>query len=449
MGGETFGEALKRFRVAAGFGSLRKFAEVCRYSHVYLWQLETGAKRPTREAAVLCDRLLNTGGVLVRMLADAPAAPAGTADGVGWGYAHSWVEGVEAVTQLWAADAGRRGLLKGAFVASAFALPAVRWLTGEAGSPSGSGRELVGDAHVSTVREVTSAWRRLDNQFGGGHARASLVRFLDGDVAPLLRDGRFDAATGRRLAAATAELTLTTGWAAYDTGAQALAQRYFIQALRLAQEAGDQALGAEVLAAMAHQCVFVGDAAAAVDLARTARVTAERAGVSALVAESHVMEAHGHAVGGDERACTAALGHAERALDAADRTGDPGWIGYFGPAYLAAKFGWCFVALGKAEPARRFAQASLDMDGATYVRGKAFNLTLLGSANLLGSRPDPVAAAEAGTQALTLAGGLKSTRTGTFLGQLADRMATYSKVPQVAAFTAGVRELPQLAGGLS
>jgi hypothetical protein len=50
------------------------------------------------------------------------------------------------------------------------------------------------------------------------------------------------------------------------------------------------------------------------------------------------MEAHGHARAGEAAACASALSAAEIALDRADRSSDPHWIGYFDEAYLLAKF---------------------------------------------------------------------------------------------------------------
>ncbi|MFI5717803.1 hypothetical protein [Nocardia sp. NPDC051750] len=70
----------------------------------------------------------------------------------------------------------------------------------------------------------------------------------------------------------TAELTKLAGWAAYDLAEHGLAQRYLIQALRMARAAGDAALGAEILAAMSHQATYVGRPGDAVDLARAAQI---------------------------------------------------------------------------------------------------------------------------------------------------------------------------------
>ena len=55
--------------------------------------------------------------------------------------------------------------------------------------------------------------------------------------------GTYGEATGRRLFAAAADLTRLAGWTSYDIAAHGLAQRYFVQALRLAQAAGDRAYG--------------------------------------------------------------------------------------------------------------------------------------------------------------------------------------------------------------
>src|SRR6185437_6790112 len=108
--------------------------------------------------------------------------------------------------------------------------------------------------------------------------------------------------------------------------------------------------------------------------------TAREQGLDALVAETLVLEAQGHACAGDETACVRALTGAEVAFDRADRSADPQWIGYLDEAYLSAKFAHCFKELRQPGNACRFAERSLDMD-ADYIRGRAFNLTLLATAH--------------------------------------------------------------------
>ncbi len=327
----------------------------------------------------------------------------------------------------------RRTILRGiGFGASAFLAPAMRWLTSPFDEhPFNEGERLVGEPDIEMVRRITGAYRTLDNQYGGGHVRENLARFLHSEVTPLLR-GRYDTRVGKTLLSAAAETTQLAGWATYDSGLHGLAQRYMVQALRLAAAAGDLALGSEILAAMSHQSAYMRAHAEAIDLARAAGRAAADAGVAAIQAESAVLEAQGHAVGGDEAACAAALNRAEREFDRADRAGDPQWIGYFDEAYLAAKFGHCFTALGRGDLAQRFAARSLEMDGRQYARGRQFNLALLGVAHLQAG--DPEQASVIALQAVEASEGLSSARAQDYLADLADRLAPYAGLTAVQTF---------------
>ncbi|MGI8815889.1 MAG: hypothetical protein ACR2G2_11625 [Pseudonocardia sp.] len=55
---------------------------------------------------------------------------------------------------------------------------------------------------------------------------------------------------GRRLHALVAEFGRFAGWVAYEGGDEALAQRYWMAALRNAHIGGDRAVGANILAFM-------------------------------------------------------------------------------------------------------------------------------------------------------------------------------------------------------
>ncbi|GAA0901305.1 helix-turn-helix domain-containing protein [Virgisporangium aurantiacum] len=429
--------------------SLRTLGRQVHCSHGYLWDLEAKGKRPSIAVAALLDAALDAGGRLSAMVREVSAdsgvwsaAENGSVDPSAsvLEFAPDWRHGVDAVVELWRMDTQRRGALRGiGFSASAFVSPAMRWLTAPLDErPASNGERLVGSPDVEMVRRITGAYRTLDNQFGGGHVRESLVRFLDGEVAPLLR-GRYDADTGSALLSAVAETTQLAGWASYDAGMNGLAQRYMVQALRLAAASGDRPLGAEILAAMSHQAAYLRASVDAVDLARAASRAAADAGVAAIQAESAVLEAQGHAVGGNEAACASALDRAERALDRADRTGDPQWMGYFDESYLAAKFGHCFTALGRGDLAHRFAERSLEMDGRHYARGRQFNLALLAVAHV--QRGEPEQAASIGMQAAEAAEGLHSARALVYLDDLAQRLARYAGLPQVQVFAERARPL--------
>jgi transcriptional regulator with XRE-family HTH domain len=435
-----FGALMRQLRTERGL-SFRALAARTLSSKSRLAEYESGRSLPPDDVAGRIDAALGAGGRLVALLSGARRT---IMLSEGLEFSASWPRAVEVAAGLWRGDAEGRNLLRSAgFRADAFMMPAMRALTPAEEHPVGSGSRPVETPDVETVRRTTATLRALDNEFGGGAIREVAVRFLDSDVAPLLQCGLFDEPVGRALLSATAELTRVAGWAAYDVGMQGLAQRYLIQALRLAMGAADLPLAAEVLAAMSHQAAFLGTAAEAVDLARAAGRLAGDAGIPALAAEAAVSEAHGHAVARDEGACAVALDRAEKALDRADRSRDPAWIGYFDESYLAARFGHCFTALGRGDVAERFARRSLDMDE-RYVRGMQFNLALTANA-LLGQRsPQVDEAAVIGIRAVEMAEGLRSARSVDRIRQLADRLAPYCGVAEVDDFTE--RAQPLLAG---
>jgi transcriptional regulator with XRE-family HTH domain len=434
-----FGQRLDALR---GGRSYRDVGRLTGYSGAYIQQLAAGRRRPTPESAKVIDTALNAGGALAGLVTSGGQDQVELADGLG--FAGDWRVGVESATDLWRWSARRRELLHTAtFTATAFLPAAMRWLAAPADeTPVGHGDRLVGPPELDTVRQVTATFRSLDNRYGGGHVYAPLARFLDAEVAPLLRDGRYDPATGSALFSAAAETTRLTGWAAYDSGLHGVAQRYLVQALRLALAAGDRPLGAEILAAMSHQAAYLGASTEAVDLARAAGRAATDAGVDAIRAEAAVLEAQGHAVAGEEATCARALDAAEKTLDRAERDQDPQWLGYFDEAYLAAKFGHCFAALGRGDLAQRFAARSLDMDGRHYARGRQFNLALLATAHAQSGEVEQAAAV--GGEALEAAAGLRSARAADYIADVAERLAQHVGLPAVREFAD--RAQPVLAG---
>lgn len=424
---------MREIRIQRGL-SYRELAKWTLSSKSHLCQFEHGQKIPSFATARRIDDALEAGGELAAMVTDGNGAR--VSDGLE--FAATWTRAVDVATGLWRDDL-HQPATPAVFSPLAYAVPAMRWLTATFDErPERAGRTPVEEPQIDTIRRMTATFRSLDNLYGGGHVRTTVVRFLASDVAPLLRDGRFDAAAGAPLLSATAELTRLAGWAAYDTGMHGLAQRYLIQALRLAMAAADRPLGAEILAAMSHQSTYLRAHGVAVDLARAADRVARDAGVQAIQAEAAVMEAHGHAVAGNEAACAKALDRAERTLDAADRSKDPQWIRYFDEAYLSAKFGHCFTAMGRGDLAGRFAARSLDMD-AGYVRGRQFNLALLAVAHAQAGDPEP--AGMIGLQAVELAERLQSTRAVDYLRDLAGRLAAHVGVAEVDEFQERVRPL--------
>ncbi|MFF3362705.1 hypothetical protein [Streptomyces misionensis] len=59
-------------------------------------------------------------------------------------------------------------------------------------------------------------------------------------------DGKYSDDIGKQVCSAVAEALLPAGWTSYDNGLHGIAQRYFLQAPRMPQAAGDRLLGGKL-----------------------------------------------------------------------------------------------------------------------------------------------------------------------------------------------------------
>ncbi|HET8684795.1 MAG TPA: hypothetical protein VFM54_23425 [Micromonosporaceae bacterium] len=168
---------------------------------------------------------------------------------------------VGTVAKLWRVDMERRAVLLGAaWTATAFAVPTREWLLDWVEEDTGhTGGRRVGVAEVDIVWSMCHTFADVDHRRGGGYARTTLVHYVNQVVLPLL-DGTYSDQTGRLLMAATARPCNLAGFMAFDCDNQGLGQRYLIQSLRLAQASRDRALGAHILADMAMQAHYLGNA---------------------------------------------------------------------------------------------------------------------------------------------------------------------------------------------
>jgi hypothetical protein len=178
------------------------------------------------------------------------------------------------VVSLWQADlADQNALMRGRIDPSAWKDTSLGWLVDPVSPPEADlpGGVRVGAGDVERFRVTVEAFQQLDDRFGGGHARQALIQYLSVDGDRLLH-GRYAGSVGPALFSSVAEATLLAAWMSYDSAPRsALAQRYFIQALALAQAGGDRLLGASILDAMSHQATHTGRFGEAASLARAAR----------------------------------------------------------------------------------------------------------------------------------------------------------------------------------
>ncbi|MEO3841105.1 transcriptional regulator [Streptomyces sp. CNZ287] len=393
-------------------------------------------------------------------------------------YAPTVTAAIEQVCELWRADVGRREVLTRATpVASALVEPSRDWLISAPGPPLArtSGRAVT-RTDVIAVRETTATLATLDRRYGSGHYRPVTVHYLNSVVSGLLA-GRYEDALGRELLAAAARMTELAGGMAADTGLPGVAQRYYVQALRLADAAGDRAFGGYVLAAgMSRLAASLGNHREVVQLARTAREgTRDRVPPRAEALFS-AAEARGAAGLGDEAAFREAAGRARAAMEQAESGGtrapgaagdagaasgapgavsgtgatgaagvrdparepargrEPAWLARFGRPALAYELACALLELGRYEAAQRCAEEALAGLPESSARLRCLALAALARAQC--GRREPAQACRTGARALRLLDGLASGRAAAELARLARSLEPYEAEPAVREFTA-------------
>ncbi|MEV4437812.1 MFS transporter [Streptomyces sp. NPDC049577] len=391
-------------------------------------------------------------------LADADPAPE-----VGLSFPRDVGQAVRAATELYRLDfAGRRGgggiwqSLAGSFSVSAYSTPASRWLITpadtsvarephQAAGDHGTGPDCglpqrVGHSDVSKLREAADDARRWDSKYGGGDWRSSMVpECLRVDAAPLLL-GWYSDEVGRALFGAAAELTRLAGWMAFDTGQQEAAQRYYIQALRLARAAADVPLGGYVLASMSLQATYRGCADEGVDLAQAASERNRGLATARTMSFFRLVEARAQAKAGDAPACGAALKAAEGWLERA-RPGDPdpSWLDFYTQERFAADAAECYRDLRMPRQVQRFTEQALSRPTEEFVRSHGLRLVVSAVAELESGNLD--AACAAGTRAVEVAGRISSARTTEYVRDLLHRLEPYGNEPRVVELRERARPL--------
>ena len=347
---------------------------------------------------------------------------------------------VEEIVRLWRADLDdARVILRAPPSASAWQAIPLAWLVAnpahrQAARPA---RPLAGMADVQRIRATTGLFAELDSNYGGGHARRALIRYLDDEVERLLH-GQFTGAVGAALFSAASQATLLAAWMSYDSGLHGLAQRYFIQALKMAEAGNDRLLGGSILDAMSHQATFLGRFTEAANLARAARAGTRGLATASLAAHFSTMEARALAGLGDLRGCHLALSDAERAFERRSPGSDPDWFQYFDDAEFAAELGHCFRDLGKFSAAANHARTSI---GTSCGPRSDFFVTMVLADAYLGAGEVELACRTA-LNAMNQGEALRSARSASYVRDFRARL-----VPVASA--AAVRQLHEQATGLA
>lgn len=158
----------------------------------------------------------------------------------------------------------------------------------------------VGHELVDDLERVVETKRHMDDAIGGGTLLPSVREDLR-LVVSMLRNAAYAEDVGRRLHGVAAEMGRLAGWLAYGSDQHAVAQRFWLAALRAAHASGDRATGANVLEFMSMRAALSERPRDAVLLAESA-LSKERHLTPAVAALIHSRLAFASARVGEERA---------------------------------------------------------------------------------------------------------------------------------------------------
>ncbi|OSY49469.1 putative sporulation protein [Streptomyces fradiae ATCC 10745 = DSM 40063] len=171
----------------------------------------------------------------------------------------------------------RRSVLGAGLYSAALLVPAFHELAGRAEAVRAGRTVRIGDGDVATVRRMTDKVAEILDEIGAGHARPMAAAFLANTVGPYLKASGPERVR-REMRAAAADLVYLTGWMAMYEDRQALGQRYYVKALRLAGEAEDHITYCRTLRGMSLQASHLGYGPKALELADGAAAAAPSAG---------------------------------------------------------------------------------------------------------------------------------------------------------------------------
>lgn len=283
----------------------------------------------------------------------------------------------------------------------------------------------IGQGEIDAVREMIDTFSRADERFGGGNGRVAAVAYVTTDVAAYLRGSFRSDVVRQAMFSAAAELAYLIGWKSFDSADQGMAQTWYLRALRLANESGDNPLGGFILRAMAHQAVDLGHGQACANLADSSLDWARHNGTPGARALFTVVKARGHAAQHDRRLAITTMKDAERQLNRVDWSAEPTWIHGmgFGEPSLANQTAQSLRDLGDLDQAEaQFRRSVATRNSAAHRRIHA--LTLANLADIECSRGALDGACKHWTAALDQMPGLRSARAFAAVGNIRKRLAT-------------------------
>ncbi|MGH3896912.1 MAG: hypothetical protein ACRDTA_01410 [Pseudonocardiaceae bacterium] len=290
---------------------------------------------------------------------------------------------------------------------------------------------------MDDLERVAEARRRMDDALGGGTLLPAVREDLRLVVA-MLDNAAYTEDVGNRLHAVAAELSRLAGWLAYDSEQPALAQCYFLAAVRAAHVSGDRAIGANILGFMGVQAAQSASPGDAVTLVESA-LRAERELTPAVAGSLYGRLAVGAAHAGDATASQRAQDRAFELLARSVPENEPPWIYWFTEADAQGLAGWSLLALGRPDEAEPYLRRAVALLDPTFTRDRAGMLCDLAIARV-GAGAVERACATAG-EAASIIRRLNSPREQRLLADFRRAAAPYARSAAVREFDAKYRDL--------
>ncbi|MFF1714342.1 transcriptional regulator [Streptomyces sp. NPDC058268] len=286
------------------------------------------------------------------------------------------------------------------------------------------------DVATAIHARLIALWH-LDDSLGGSACTSSARTDLK-MVTELLRHARHTGQLTADLNLLAAEYARFLGWAEFDAGRTAKAQRAWHTALRASADAADPAHSAYLLANLALACVYEGQSAVGVELLATARDIAGTRTTPLVAAMIDTWRVRATASTGDAKQAARLLAQAETEFERA-RAGDenPDWAYWMCRPSHMAETGRAFLDLGDPATAESLLSDGLAALEPGAQRDKVLYLTWIATAQA--HRRDLDAAAHTATQALDVADLVESGRCTSLLTDLATELEPHRGAGQVGS----------------
>jgi tetratricopeptide (TPR) repeat protein len=287
-----------------------------------------------------------------------------------------------------------------------------------AGALARGGR--IGQEAVDEVRARTVRLRRLDDYLGGGDTYRLYADEL-AETVRLINEASYTDAMGKELVSIAAQQAQQAGWAAFDLGDHATAQRLYEASREAAIVAQDAALEGNALSLLSYQLIDLAESG--VQAAEQSCTAAGQVGSPTVRALMWERVAYAHAHAGERLATEQALEQARKALDEKGREPDPDWTAWADELEFQLISGRCWAELCEPTRAVPLLESVLAQLPAAQTRNLAVYSTHLAGAYLDGGQVEQAATVLG--RALDLAADVASVRPARRVAVVAQRLAPY------------------------